>query len=73
MATGKKPPKKRSRPQVERTPENAYLGVVLEEMRSQHRATIEAVLSLGQRMDRRFDELARTLDERISALEVAVR
>ncbi|MGQ0508354.1 MAG: hypothetical protein ACT4TC_23900 [Myxococcaceae bacterium] len=47
--------------------------VLLEEIREQNKATIEAVFSLEQKMDRRFEDLERRLTLRIEALEIAVR
>jgi chromosome segregation ATPase len=48
-------------------------GVLLEEVRAQNKAVLEAVHSLGERMDRDIFALRTELVERIERLETAVR
>ena len=47
--------------------------VLMEEMASQNRATIEAVQALSQRIDKRFEEAEVRGDRRFQSLEAAVR
>jgi hypothetical protein len=48
-------------------------GVILEEMRSQNRATIEAVETVRMTVDQRIDRFERATQDRFTGLEVAVR
>ena len=48
-------------------------GVILEEMRSQNRATIEAVEAVRVTVDQRIDRFERETGNRFTVLEVAVR
>jgi hypothetical protein len=48
-------------------------GVILEEMRSQNRATIEAVEASRVTVDQRIDRFERATGERFTVLEAAVR
>ena len=70
MAVRKKTPRRTSATDA---PEGSRILVLFEQIQEQNRATIEAVTSLEQRMDRRFDEESRKNDLRFSALEAAVR
>jgi len=47
--------------------------ILLEEMREQNHATIEAVFSSEQRTNRRLEEIELKLTRRLDVLEVAVR
>jgi len=48
-------------------------GVLLEEMRAQNRATIEAVEATRVALENRIDALARETGDRLTVLETAVR
>jgi ribosome-associated translation inhibitor RaiA len=48
-------------------------GVILEEIRSQNRATIEAVEAVRVTVDQRIDRFERETGNRFTVLEVAVR
>ena len=48
-------------------------GVLLEEMRSQNRATIEAVEAIRVTVDQRFDRFESATQDRFTVLEAAVR
>jgi methyl-accepting chemotaxis protein len=48
-------------------------GVILEEMRSQNRATIEAVETIRVTVDQRIDRFEHATQDRFTVLEVAVR
>jgi hypothetical protein len=48
-------------------------GVILEEMRAQNRATIEAVEAIGVTVEQRIDRFERATQDRFTVLEVAVR
>ena len=55
---------------VERVPGN---GVLLEEMRSQNRATIEAVEATRMALEDKIDTRGRETEHRLTILETAVR
>lgn len=47
--------------------------ILLEEIRGQNKTTLEAVSSLKQEMNKKFEEMGQHLGGRIGAVEVAVR
>lgn len=70
MATKRKSTRKEAPPSA--TPEGRF-SILMEQVLDQNRATIEAVKSLEQKMDRRFEEADRKNELRFSTLEAAVR
>lgn len=75
MASKKRTPPRRDAPS-KRAPSSTEQGrfeLLLEEMRTQNRATIEAVEAQGAYLGARIDALRDSLTPRIEALEVAVR
>lgn len=48
------------------------VGVLLEEVRSQQSAMLEAMTSWGERLERKIDSEIRRVDERLANLEAAV-
>jgi chromosome segregation ATPase len=54
-------------------PEGDRFVVLMEQMQEQNRATIEAVTSLEQRMNARFDEMDRKSGLRFESVEAAIR
>jgi hypothetical protein len=74
MPKGKQPSLRDVLEEVRATREEVHgQGVVLEEMRAQNHATIEAVETFRVTVEQRFDRLERETDGRFTVLEVAVR
>ncbi|MBX3228043.1 MAG: hypothetical protein KIT84_27540 [Labilithrix sp.] len=52
--------------------ETHHFGALLEEIRSQQRATLEAMTMWGERLERSFNAQLERVNERLSNLEAAV-